>query len=257
MVDDNGPVARASFRFYAELNDFLDVGRRHRDLDFGFGVAPSVKDAVESLGVPHTEVDLVLVNGDSVDFGHRLGDGDRISVFPVFERLDIGRVTKVRPEPLREVRFVVDGHLGTLARRLRLLGFDALFEPGWSDAELAEISARERRILLTRDRGLLKRSAVTHGLFVRGDDPDDQIVDIVRRLQLSTRLRPFTLCTVCNAELHPVDKEEVRDRLPPRTQVEFDHFVECPDCRRVYWEGSHHEQLRGLVEWIIRRADEP
>lgn len=242
--------ASATFRFYAELNDFLPPPRRQRDVRYPFDVAPSVKDAIESLGVPHTEVDLVLVGGVPVTFAHRLHDGDHVSVYPVFERLDIGEVTLLRPAPLRVVRFVADVHLGTLARYLRLLGFDTQYDRTRTDDELARISASEGRILLTRDRGLLKRKAVTHGLFVRNDNPRLQVVDVVRRVHLTARLHPFTRCMSCNGLLEDVDKEAVAERLPPGTRRRFDAFRRCRRCGHVYWEGSHHRRLTDLVSAV-------
>lgn len=248
-------VANAvAIRFYAELNDFLPPDRRQRELTYPFDVAPSVKDAVEALGVPHTEVDLILANGDPVGFDYRLVDGDRISVYPVFERLDISELARLRPDPLRVVRFVADGHLGTLARYLRLLGFDTRYDAGWADGTLAGVSVAEGRILLTRDRGLLKRGVVTHGLYVRDDDPRAQVVDVVRRLDLRASLRPFTRCMACNGWLEDVDKAVIVERLEPGTRQAFDRFRRCPDCDRVYWEGPHYRRLRDLVAHVRAEA---
>ncbi len=235
------------FRFYAELCDFLPAPLRGRELSYVPVAAPSVKDAIESFGVPHTEVDLVLVDGESVGFGQRLTGAELVSVYPAFERIDISRVTRVRPDPLDELRFVADGHLGTLARFLRLLGFDTRYDSVVSDEALAEAVAGERRILLTRDRGLLKRSIVTHGLFVRDDNPDRQLDDVVRRLRLGSRLRPFTRCMACNGSLEPVAKDQVLDRLLPRTRDTVDAFQRCRGCDQLYWQGSHHARLAAIV----------
>ena len=158
---------RASLRFYAELNDHLLPNQRFRTIEREFFVPASVKDLIESLGVPHTEVDLVLVNGESADFARLIRDGDRVAVYPVFESLDIRPELRLRPEPLRETKFVLDVHLGRLAAYLRMLGFDTVYGNIGSDQELARISSEQHRILLTRDRGLLKRSAVTHGYWLR------------------------------------------------------------------------------------------
>ena len=247
-------TGNATIRFYAELIDFLPTAQRQRDVPYRFVVASSVKHAIESLRVPPTEVDLILANGASVDFGYLLVDGDQISVYPVFELLDITDLTKVRSEPLRQVRFVADAHLGTLARRLRLLGLDARYDIGWSDDVLAGISAAERRILLTRDRELLERPTVTHGLFVSHDDPDEQVVDVVRRLHLVGKLQPFTRCTICNGLLEDVDKDSVADRLQPRTPTQFEEFKRCRGCNRVYREGPHHDRLQRLVERVRAEA---
>lgn len=244
----------AVLRFYAELNDFLPPDERQRDLPYEFVVAPSVKDAIEALGVPHTEVDLVLADGESVGFDHRLRDGEHVSVYPVFESFDVSEHNRLRPVPLRQLRFVADVHLGTLARYLRLLGFDTLWDRDADDQALAMLAARDGRVLLTRDRGLLKRKLVERGLFVRDDDPFEQAVDVVTRLDLTGRVAPFTRCMVCNGELEHVDKASVLDRLQPRTRRDVDEFVQCTRCGRVYWEGSHHARLTGLVDEIRDRA---
>lgn len=233
----------AEFRFYAELNDFVPEPTVLRS----FTGTPSAKDLIESSGVPHTEVDLVLVNGEPVGFEHRIEDGDRVAVFPVFESFDIGTVTKVRPEPLRDTRFVLDVHLGRLARFLRLLGFDTDYVSHRDDAELVEIARRGGRILLTRDRELLKYDALTHGIFVRATDPEEQLLEVVARLHLSSSSRPFTRCMACNGELADVAKEAVLERLPEAVRREQDEFKACPDCNRVYWRGSHFRRLEQLV----------
>jgi uncharacterized protein with PIN domain len=247
-------LKRARFRFYAELNDFLPRSDRPSTLDRDFDVAPSVKDAIESFGIPHTEVDLIVVNGESVDLSYRLRDGDMISVFPMFESIDIESLTKVRAEPLRETRFVADENLGALARYLRLLGFDVVYEPGTSDGDLAGISSDERRVLLTRDVGLLKRSEVTHGYFVRGTDPPAQTVEVVRRFDLVGALRPLQRCSVCNERLMPATRSQVSDRVPAGTLDHTSEFRTCPACDRVYWRGAHYPRIAGLIDRVRREA---
>lgn len=235
------------YRFYAELNDFLAPERRGRAFCLPLKRRASVKDAIEALGVPHTEVDLILVNGESVGFEHRVAPGDRVSVYPVFESLDVGPATRVRPQPLRVTRFVLDGHLGRLAAYLRMLGFDTLYDAGAADEELARLSGDEGRILLTRDRGLLKRSMVTHGYCVRSEEPREQLLEVVRRFDLSGSLRPLTRCLRCNGALQPVAKEEVAHLLEPRTLAYYTEFHRCQTCGRVYWPGSHLEHMRALI----------
>ena len=160
-------MTTAFFRFYAELNNLLPVNQRFRDIRQVFQGNQTVKHLIESLGIPHTEIDLILVNGNSVDFSFVPKEGDHVSVYPVFESFDISTLNHLRPIPLRDLRFVLDGHLGRLAAYLRLLGFDSLYHNDFSDEELAQISDNEKRILLTRDRGLLKRSQVTHGFLLK------------------------------------------------------------------------------------------
>ncbi|MFP3914254.1 MAG: Mut7-C RNAse domain-containing protein [Actinomycetota bacterium] len=239
-------MGEAVFRFYAELCDFLDTpdGTVVRTFD----VSPSVKDLIESSGVPHTEVDLVLVNGESVDFAYRVRDGDRVSVYPVFETFDVGELTRVRTEPLRTPSFVLDVHLGRLARYLRLLGFDVDYSPHRADPELVEVSRRDARILLTRDVELLKHGDLTHGLFLRSSDADDQVREVVRRLHLSSSIRPFTRCLACNGLLAEVEKEEVASLLPEGVRREQDRIWRCGDCGKLYWRGSHMRRLEALVE---------
>ena len=217
----------------------------------------TVKDLVEAMGVPHTEVDLLLVDGRSVDLGYRLRDGDRVSVYPVFEAFDISPVSQVRPRPLRQTRFIADVDLGRLARYLRLLGFDTAYRNDWSDAGLVERATCERRILLTRDRGLLKRSAVDHGYLVRQTEPTAQLHEVIERFDLRRCLRPFTRCPECNGTVERVAKEEVIGRLPPLTAQYYEEFWRCEECGRLYWKGGHYRSQRALVDSVEepREAD--
>ncbi len=241
----------ASFRFYAELNDFLPTERRKVEIPYRFDISPTVKDAIESLGVPHVEVDLILVNGASVGFDHRLVAGDRVSVYPVFESLDIGPVVRLREEPLRRTAFVADVHLRRLARFLRLLGFDALHTNDFDDEELVEISASEGRILLTRDRQLLKHGRVTHGYWVRSTDPVEQAREVVRRFDLIDGVQPFSRCPACNGNLGAVEKEAVAAEIPPKTARWLDEYVRCDACGKLYWHGTHFNRLEDLIERIL------
>jgi uncharacterized protein with PIN domain len=236
-----------SLRFYAELNDHLEAEQRFRTLDKPLLMPRTTKDLIESFGVPHTEVDLILVNGLSAAFSDLVRAGDRVSVYPVFESFDIGAVTRVRPQPLRETKFVLDVHLGRLAVYLRMLGFDARYQSCLSDEELAEISVHEHRILLTRDRGLLKRNLVTHGHWLRETDSRRQTAEVLDRFDLAYAIRPFTRCLVCNAVLEDVDKDLVRDVIPQRAAELHDEFRRCADCGRVFWKGLHYRRMESWV----------
>ena len=240
------PAAR--FRFYAELNDFLAPEDRARQLERRFDVPRSVKDFIESFGVPHTEVDLVLVNGEPVDFSRLVRDGDLVSVYPVFESFDIANVSRVRAEPLRELRFVLDVHLGRLAAYLRMGGFDTEYRNNAGDAELAECVVRDRRVLLTRDRYLLMRSRVDRGYWVRSNVPKQQFVEVLKRFDLPGSLRPFTRCMRCNGELAPVAAEEVVEVVPAGVRGRCD-FRRCTRCGRIYWAGTHHARMERMLEW--------
>lgn len=235
-------------RFYEELNDFLTAERRKVPFRYRIKQRGSIKDLIESLGVPHTEVDLILVDGVSVDFGYLVKDGDRISVYPVFEALDITPVTHLRPAPLRTPRFVLDGHLGRLAAYLRLLGFDTLYRNDYDDPTLARISADEHRILLTRDRKLLMRKQISHGYFVREIYPRKQLVEILERFDLYRIQQPFTRCMHCNGMIKPVEKSAVESLLPPRTRIWCNDFGQCVDCGKVYWRGAHFERLEQILQ---------
>ncbi|MGH2749118.1 MAG: Mut7-C RNAse domain-containing protein [Actinomycetota bacterium] len=247
-------IKRAWFRFYEELNDFLPEAQRYSTIERTFELSSSVKDMIESFGVPHTEIDLVIVNGESVDFSYRIADGDRVSVYPAFESLDVSPVLRLRPEPLRDPRFSVDANLGQLARYLRLLGFDTTYERKASDAELADTSQSQRRLLLTRDVGLLKRRTVTHGYYVRAVDPRAQVIEVLARFDLTRAVRPFSRCTVCNAELMPIDKADVVEKVPPGSLERFEEFRSCPGCGRIYWEGSHMRRATQFVDEVVRAA---
>jgi uncharacterized protein with PIN domain len=237
----------ASFRFYAELNDFIAPGRRGRERDFACAVDASVKHVIEALGVPHTEVELILVNGVAVGFAERLRQGDRVSVYPKFEAFDISPLLRLRPHPLRVTRFVADAHLGGLARLLRMAGFDTLYHNAFDDAELVRIAERDGRIVLSRDRDLLKRRDVSHGCYVHALQPAAQLREIFARLDLAGSMRPLSLCLECNAPLRPVDPADAApllDAVPPRVRRRHQRFSTCDVCRRVFWEGSHWQRMR-------------
>jgi uncharacterized protein with PIN domain len=240
--------SRAEFRFYAELNDFLAPALRKRAFVYAFNGTPSVKDAIEAIGVPHTEVDLILVDGESVDFARRLAGGERVAVYPIFERLDISPVARLRAQPPRPTRFVLDVHLGRLARYLRLLGFDTLYRNDYDDDAIIAIARDESRVILTRDRGLLKHGAVKHGYWVRATAPRQQLAEVVRVFDLRGSARPFTRCIRCNGELQRIPKSAVAERLPPRVRGHFEEFAQCPKCAAVYWPGSHFDKMRKIVD---------
>ncbi len=247
-------MTTAIFRFYGELNDLLPEKDRYQDIYQDFKGNQTVKHLIESLGIPHTEIDLILTNGISVDFAFIPKEGDRISVYPVFETFDITPLLHLRPFPLRNSRFVVDGHLGRLAAYLRMLGFDTLYQNDYSDDELSQISDNDKRILLTRDRGLLKRSQVTHGYLLTTRDPRQQLLDVIRRFDLVSSLKPFKLCISCNGIMENISKESVINLLEPNTKRYFDEFKQCADCGKIYWKGSHYERMLALIQWAIRAS---
>jgi uncharacterized protein with PIN domain len=234
-------MVTATFCFHETLNDFLPAARRHQAFETPCARAATAKHMIEALGVPHTEAGLVRVNGMAAGLGHMLAEGDRVDVFP-------GPATP--PEP---VLFVADAHLGALARLLRMAGFDTLYDNNFHDAEIAAISARQQRIVLTRDRDLLIRKEIVHGCYVRPLKAEPQAQQVLARYGLARRARPFTLCLQCNAPLQPVAKDKVEATLPPRVRALHQDFSRCDACGRVYWKGSHWQRM----DVLLRRLLEP
>jgi uncharacterized protein len=241
---------QATFRFYEELNDFLPSYKRKTSFSYSFKGNPSVKHVIEELGVPHVEVDMILVNGISVDFSYRLKKGDQVSVYPVFESFDISNVQRLRAKPLRNLKFILDVHLGRLSKYLRLLGFDTLFEKDLSDSQIINISLSQHRIILTRDRGLLKTGTVTHGYWIRSSKPTGQLKEIMNRFNLKSSLIPFSRCLECNGILEEVSKREIMELLLPKTRDFYSEFKKCRTCGKVYWEGSHYEKMKYFIQTV-------
>jgi uncharacterized protein with PIN domain len=246
-----------SVRFYGSLNDFLPAARRQSSLLCAFDNGATVKDLVEALGVPHPEIDLLIVDGRPVDFSYRLGDGDRVAVYPVIRAFDLGEFVRLRPPPQTEPRFVADVHLGRLTAYLRLAGYDTKYRNDYQDDEIAAISASEDRVLLTRDVGVLKHGIVKRGYFVRETQPARQLVEVVRDFDLVTCAAPFTRCLRCNSRLHGVAKDRVQHLLPTRTRERYCEFSRCPTCSRIYWQGSHYSRMKVFVETAFAAAERP
>lgn len=245
-------MSEVSFRFYAQLNDFLPARQRGRRFTLVLPAPASVKDTIEALGVPHPEVDVILVNGESEDFTYRLQDGDHVSVYPAFRSIDVASLRRSGSDLPQPVRFALDVHLRKLASLLRLAGFDAAVL--MADADVANSAAREGRVALTRDVGLLKRSVIRHGYWVRHTDPERQLAEVLERFDLVSRMQPFVRCVRCNTLVVPVEAEAVADRLLPRTRAGFRQFHWCPGCDRIYWQGSHYSRLVRLLERARDRA---
>lgn len=246
---------KAHFRFYEELNDFLCSERKKVMFLYEFEGTPSVKDAIEAIGVPHTEVDLILVNGTSVPFTHHIIDNDSISVYPVFESIDISGVTHLREKPLREPKFILDVHLGKCAKYLRLLGFDSLYENTYDDPEIVVIAQAQQRAVLTRDVSLLKRKTVSRGYWVRSRTPSEQVTEVIHRFDLHSHIRPFIRCMSCNGIVSMVTKEAVLNVLEPKTIRYYNEFCQCTKCRKVYWKGSHYLKMKKFVDELREKIN--
>ena len=240
-------MAMVTLRFYAELNDFLPPDRRQRDWLREFQPPAPARHVIESCGVPHTEVELIVRGAESIGLDAPVGEGDRLAVYPMFESFDVRPLLRLRTRPLRRPRFVADAHLGALARRLRLLGFDTLWHNDWGDQVLARLAADEQRILLTRDRQLLMRQAVTHGCYLRSGSTSGQLAELIRRLQLCAEIAPFTRCTLCNGRLEPVPPDAPSLDVPTRVRERHRDYWRCPGCSRLYWKGTHWEALRRQI----------
>jgi uncharacterized protein with PIN domain len=236
------------FRFYEELNDFLPEDKRKKTFEHKFMGRVSVKDMIESLGVPHTEIDLILVNSSSAGFDQIVENNDKISVYPEFESLDISDLQHLREKTLRIPRFVLDVHLGKLARLMRMVGLDTLYKNNYSDEEVVRISRENKRCILTRDLGILKRNEVTRGYWVRNTEPAKQLKEIINRFDLINSLKEFSRCTLCNDELKSVDKETVFERLPPKVKNAHNQFYICSNCDKIYWAGSHVDEMEKYIQ---------
>ena len=248
-LKDPHPVLKrtAEFRFYQELNDFITERLRHKSFMYEFTGHPSIKDTIEAIGVPHTEVDLLIVENVSVDFTYKMQGSERVAVYPVFEAFDISPIVHLRPKPLRDIKFIVDVNLGRLTGYLRLLGFDSYYKCDLDDHEIINRSLSEQRIILTRDLGILKHAEVTHGYWVRSTNPRAQVSEVVNSLQLENCFNPFTRCAECNCIVTPVAKQAVDDRLPNYVKETYEDFFECAGCHKIYWKGSHYDRI---LEWI-------
>ena len=243
---------RAWFRFYEELNELLPSEKRKQLFPYLFNGTPSVKDAIEAIGVPHVEIDLILVNGRSVDFSYKLMNEDSLSVYPVFESFDITPVTHLREKPLRDLKFILDVHLGKLAKYLRLCGYDCCYRTDYNDQEIISLSLSDNRIILTHDVGLLKNSMVTHGYWIRSQYLIEQLKEVFQRFDLKKQISPFSRCMECNGLLTDVPKRDILDRLLPATREYYEKFKKCKCCDRIYWEGSHYERMRKYIDCIIK-----
>lgn len=239
-------------RFYEELNDFLPEEKRKVTFTAAVAENTGIKDVIESLGVPHTEIDLILVNGQSVGFNYKIQNEDKVSVYPVFESIDIGELLHLRSKPLRETCFILDVHLGKLAKYLRLLGFDVVYANNFSDKTIITRSLSEHRIILTRDIGLLKNKIVTHGYWMRSHDPETQVAEVLQRFDLYAQCHPFTRCLECNGVLVKIHKNEIFQDLLPDTKVYYETFVRCNQCKKIYWEGTHYQKLKKLVSKFLK-----
>lgn len=260
-------INKIEFRFYAELNNFIDIENTN-NLELAGKINkpivnnkyyihyyrghPSIKDRVESLGIPHTEIALILKNGNPVEFSYLVQKNDQFSIYPYFYNIKLPEDYKLQEEYPLKPKFILDVHLGKLARFLRRFNFDTLYSNSYSDSEIVEIAEKENRIILTRDLGLLMRKKVKWGCFIKYDDPQKQLKQVFKRYDLAKYYkRKESRCVDCNTILIDIDKEKIMDRLEEKTKRYFDEFKICPDCSKVYWRGSHYHQTENILEVIL------
>ncbi|MEC4986155.1 MAG: Mut7-C RNAse domain-containing protein [Oscillatoria sp. PMC 1068.18] len=242
-------MGTVELQFFAELNYFLARSQKGVKFNHNFQERGSIKDLIESLGVPHPEVYSIIVNGESVDFSYLITNGDRIQVYPISAQNN--STIPLQPPFPETPTFVLDVHLGKLASSLRMLGFDTLYRNNYNDEELAAISANQNRILLTRDKGLLMRSIVTYGYYVRSTKPEQQLTEILQRFHLFQLIKPFQRCIRCNGQLQTIDKQEIIDKIPPKVKSQTEEFHRCQDCKQIYWKGSHYEKMQQFISQVL------
>jgi uncharacterized protein len=245
-------MSHATFHFHGALNFFLPRAHRNKAVEHAFDWRGSVKDMIESMGVPHPEIDLLVANRVSVDFDYIVQQDDGIDVYPAGETTVIEPKIALRPPFPGRQKFILDQHLGRLAAYLRMMGFDTLYRNDYHDEELAQVSHDEQRVLLTRDVGLLKRSLVIYGYYVRDTNRHKQLVEITEHYQLLDNAAPFKHCMKCNGLLERVEKAAVVDQLPDSTATYYNDFHRCASCQRIYWKGAHYQRMQALIDEIIR-----
>jgi uncharacterized protein len=244
-----------TIRFYGDLTAIIPGNRSTSIIERTIPEPTSVKDLIEACGVPHTEIDLILVNGDPVDFNFLIKTDGQISVYPVFYELDIPENIRLQKRSISTPRFLVDINLGKLARYLRMAGFDTAYSNNVDDDELILQMQTEKRVLLTRDRKLLMHNAVKTGYWPRSDHPAEQFKEVVARFDLFDEINPFSRCINCNGVLKTVSKKDIIEQLEPLTRKHFNRFSQCPDCEQIYWAGSHRDRLDPILQNIFHQQD--
>jgi uncharacterized protein with PIN domain len=239
------------FRFYEELNGYLPEGKGKVWFEYVFSGAVSIQEVFQAMEIPTDEVDLILVNQESRGLDYTLHDGDRISVYPVFELFDLSGISQVREKPLRNPRFICDVHLGRLCKYLRMLGWDTLYSNQYSPDEIIAIARQEKRIILSRSYQLTRHKEVTHSYWIWSPDPLVQIKDLIRKMDLSNLTNPLTRCLNCNHKIVPIEKQKILNRLQAGTAQYFKEFFICPACDQIYWEGSHYENMFDFIHHSI------
>lgn len=243
-------------RCYAELNDFLADSWKYKPFSLQLKTPVLVSEALSMLGIPLSEVDLILVNSKPVERRHKLADGDYFSVYPTFETFDISSLKSNPHKVLRKTTFIADAHLGKLTKYLRMLGFDTLYRNDFGDEEIINISLKDNRIILTRDKTLLNSKRITHGYYIRSVNKHDQLTEVISKFDLKSQFKPFTRCMTCNGLLVPKLPEQIENLVDKETFANFNVFYYCPTCNKVFWQGSHFKRMESLILDITERVSD-
>lgn len=246
-------IKKLCIKFFGRLKDFLPEKFKN-GIEHNFVDRTTVKDLIESFNVPHTEVDVILVNGKSVNFSYLIDNGDVIKVYPPESKLQLKNLKRLYKQPKWQPKFICDVHLGSLAKNLRKLGLDVLYNNSFSDDEILGISNCERRVILTKDVGLLKRKDATLGYFVRNNDPEKQTLEILKIYPVKKYINPFSRCLECGNKLKRISREKVKSKLPDHCFELKMKFYYCPDCNKIYWQGSHFERMTGQINKFLKAA---
>ena len=248
-------AGQADFHFWGRLSKLVAGAADATGIAYRFRGSPAVKDSIEALGLPHTEVDIILVAGRAVGFDYPLQADDRVEVFPFRGEVTQGGDVHLSPPLPDKPIFILDVHLGKLTRRLRMLGFDCRYRNDYSDTQIIELAQAEDLIILTRDRGLLKHARVQQGYLIDSDQVDEQVLEVLDRYQLGKKIHPLYRCPCCNGLLKSVTKEEIIHRLLPKTAQYYQNFRQCRSCRQVYWQGSHYLKIERWIRELVAAAE--
>lgn len=242
----------AYFRFFGALNDFLPLQKRGKLFRYTYKGEPAIKDTLEAIGVVHTEVDCIFAGKKPLGFYEKIQPHDKVCAYPARWPLKNKKLKHLSPAPLRTFKFIVDSHLGKLARHLRLLGFDALYKTNYPDEKIVKDHLKTGAVILTRDKGLLKNRVVRRGYWVRAIDSKKQIKEVIKEFGLTLKIRPFRLCLECNGKIARIPKSRISRCLPPMVREYYKRFYICRHCRKIYWQGSHYDWLSGFVKELRR-----
>lgn len=233
---------KAEFVFYSDLNFFLPYDKKGKTIPFDFKDNPSIKDCIESLGIPHTEVGLIKLKDENIDFTYKVNGADSFHIYPVNYSQESRESTLLRPK-IKEYKFMVDANIGKMSKYLRMMGFDTYYDLSIDDKEIVEIAEKQNRIILTRDIGMLKRKIATHGYFIRNTDISEQAVEVINRFDLQDKITPFSICLECNSKIEKTEKPKVEKLVPERVYKQFEDFYECKTCNKIFWKGSHYDKM--------------